>query len=66
MALLALPPGPYRREVGPELYRLCLPYPKDALNVSLFIAAGAIFSYLAAVDITGDRAANLDLCYKGV
>jgi hypothetical protein len=28
----------------------------------LLIAARAIFSYLAAVTITGDRAANLGLC----
>jgi hypothetical protein len=30
--------------------------------ILLFIAARAIFTYLAAVTITGDRAANLDLC----
>jgi hypothetical protein len=30
--------------------------------VYLFMSARAIFSYLAAVTITGDRAANLDLC----
>jgi hypothetical protein len=31
-------------------------------KMDLFVAARAIFSYMAAVTITGDRAANLGLC----